>query len=257
MEHNPREETELKATPDDQALLLQLQEQDSLLARLAHRRSTLPELARLAESAVQRTDSDGRRIELQTALDDLERERRKADAEVEQVRARKARDVERLGSGMISDPKALGGLQHELGALDRRIASLEDAELEVMEQMESIEAELAEVVAALVMIDADIAEATTTRDVAVVDIDADIATATAQRASLVDGLPDALLALYDKIRAQYAGLGAVALVAGRCEGCRLQLNGADLRELAGAPTDEVARCPECNRILVRGPGSGL
>lgn len=234
-----------------------MQEQDSLLARLTHQRNTLPELARLAELGVQRTDSDGRRIELQTMVDDLERERRRADAEVEQVRARKARDEERLGSGMISDPKALAGLQHELGALDRRIASLEDAELEVMEQLEYIEGELAEVAAALGVIDADIAAATTTRDAALVEIDADIAAATAQRATLVDAVPETLLALYDKIRAQYAGLGAAALVAGCCEGCRLQLNGADLRELAGLADDEVARCPECSRILVRGPGSGL
>ncbi|MET1038460.1 MAG: C4-type zinc ribbon domain-containing protein, partial [Aeromicrobium sp.] len=32
---------------------------------------------------------------------------------------------------------------------------------------------------------------------------------------------------------------------------------ADLRELKAAPEDEVLRCPECSRILVRTAESGL
>ncbi len=59
------------------------------------------------------------------------------------------------------------------------------------------------------------------------------------------------------MRAQYGGLGAAALRAKKCEGCRLEINGADLRELAALPEDEVLRCPECSRILVRTPESGL
>ncbi|TNC46168.1 C4-type zinc ribbon domain-containing protein, partial [Mumia zhuanghuii] len=43
----------------------------------------------------------------------------------------------------------------------------------------------------------------------------------------------------------------------RCEGCRLEINGADLREIATKPSDEVLRCPECNRILVRTHEAGL
>lgn len=253
----PSKELPLKAAPADQAILLELQEKDSLLARLAHRRDTLPERSQLRELAERRHAVDGRRVELQTSVDDLERERRKADAEVEQVRARRARDEERLGSGLISDPKALEGLQHEVGALDRRIATLEDAELEVMEQLESAEGELAAVTDELAGIQARIEEAEKSRDAALADIDADIATTTAQRATLVGGVPADLLALYEKVRAQYAGLGAAPLVARRCEGCRLQLNDADLRELAGLDAEEVARCPECSRILVRGPESGL
>ncbi|TPW99044.1 hypothetical protein FJ656_33280, partial [Schumannella luteola] len=41
----------LKAAPEDQALLLELQEFDTRLQQLDHRLRTLPELARLAELA--------------------------------------------------------------------------------------------------------------------------------------------------------------------------------------------------------------
>ena len=47
-------------------------------------------------------------------------------------------------------------------------------------------------------------------------------------------------------------LGAAVLRGRRCEGCRLELNPLDLRAHHGqAPTDEVVRCEECRRILVR------
>jgi predicted nucleic acid-binding Zn-ribbon protein len=52
-------------------------------------------------------------------------------------------------------------------------------------------------------------------------------------------------------------VGAAALVRRRCEGCHLELSGGDLRAVAAAPRDEVVRCEECRRILVRTAESGL
>ena len=95
------------------------------------------------------------------------------------------------------------------------------------------------------------------RDAAVEAIDDEAGTATAERERIVAQVPDELLALYDKVRAQYGGLAAAELRARRCEGCRLEINGADLREIAAMPDDEVLRCPECSRILVRTAESGL
>ncbi|HYH44818.1 MAG TPA: C4-type zinc ribbon domain-containing protein, partial [Thermoanaerobaculia bacterium] len=76
------------------------------------------------------------------------------------------------------------------------------------------------------------------------------------RAPLAGDLPPDLLALYDKIRAE-SGLGAALLRAGRCGGCRIELYGADLNRVKSAPADEVVRCEECRRIMVRTAESGL
>ena len=69
--------------------------------------------------------------------------------------------------------------------------------------------------------------------------------------------PTDLLALYEKLRARTGGVGAAALRQRRCEGCRLELNSAELRPAARAAADEVLRCEECGRILVRTAESGL
>jgi len=95
------------------------------------------------------------------------------------------------------------------------------------------------------------------RDRAVAELDGQAADTQTERELTAAKIPDSLLTLYDKVRAQHGGLGAAALRQRTCEGCRLELNGADLRELAALPSDEVLRCPECNRILVRTSESGI
>jgi predicted nucleic acid-binding Zn-ribbon protein len=237
--------------------LLEVQSKDSALAQLAHRRTTLPEHERIAALTAEASELSGRQVEAETEVGDLERAQRKFDAEVEQVRQRRVRDEDRMSSGAITNPKDLASLQHELGALDRRISTLEDEELEIMEQLEEAQGRLASVTNDVERVKSDLEQTTAARDAAIADLDSEAAVVRIARDGLASGLPADLTALYDKVRGQHSGLGAAALRARRCEGCRLEINGADLRELAGKPDDEVLRCPECSRILVRTAESGL
>ncbi|MEZ5097793.1 MAG: C4-type zinc ribbon domain-containing protein [Nocardioides sp.] len=70
-------------------------------------------------------------------------------------------------------------------------------------------------------------------------------------------MPADLLALYDRLREQKAGVGAAAIRARECGGCRLTLDPAELADIRSAAPDEVLRCEECQRILIRTPESGL
>jgi uncharacterized protein len=127
----------------------------------------------------------------------------------------------------------------------------------VMEQLEAAQTELAEHTARVEQIDARVVELTASRDVKAADVTEQLSAVTAERKVTASGVPDDLLALYTKLREQKAGVGAAALRARRCGGCSLQLNASDLGRIAKAPTDEVLRCEECDRILVRTPESGI
>ena len=89
------------------------------------------------------------------------------------------------------------------------------------------------------------------------DIDAELAKLAAERGPIVEGMPADLLALYDRLRAAKGGVGAAALRARQCSGCMLSLDNAELAVIRSASTDEVLRCEECQRILVRTSESGL
>jgi len=95
------------------------------------------------------------------------------------------------------------------------------------------------------------------RDKALTDIGKDEEFRLAGRQPLVADLPADLIALYEKIREHAGGVGAALLRAGRCEGCRLELSGSERARVRAAAPDEVVRCDECRRILVRTAESGL
>jgi len=209
-------------------------------------------VAEAAALSAQREQLSATVVDVQTEASDVAREMAKAEADVEAVRQRAARDQQRLDTGAVSSAKELESLQHELESLRRRQAALEDVELEVMERAEGLRDQLAELQRATAELDVALGEVTASRDADLAAIAASRAQATAQREPLAASLPTDLIALYDKLRADL-GSGAAALTHGRCSGCRLELTPTELGRIRAAPAEEVVRCEECRRILVRLP----
>jgi predicted nucleic acid-binding Zn-ribbon protein len=247
----------VKASPEAQLRLLELAEIDAELTRLEHRRRGLPEHEEIA--ALERRDRE-LRDEL-AALDategDLRREQAKSEGDVEQVRSRIERDRARLNAGQVSSPKELENLQSEIESLHRRQSDLEEIVLDVMERREGAQGRQEEARAERERIVADLATVTARRDAALAEIGEQAGKAADRRTAVVADEPAELIDLYERLRAQHGGVGAAALRRGRCEGCHLSLNTVDLNAIRAAPPDEVLRCEECRRILVRTDESGL
>jgi predicted nucleic acid-binding Zn-ribbon protein len=217
----------------------------------------LPELAEIAELRETRQQWERDQRDAQIVVDDLTAEQEKVDADVESVKARRQRDRDRMDQGLISNPKDLERMSHELETLQRRITDLEDQEIEVMERLEEAQSGLTSLTERITAADARLADLVASRDAKAAVIDEQLADLDGDRAPALAGLPADLLALYDKLRASKGGVGAAALRARECGGCRLTLDNAELAIIKAAPADEVIRCEECQRILVRTSESGL
>jgi predicted nucleic acid-binding Zn-ribbon protein len=251
------QEKPLKADPVAQLKLLDLQVLDARTDLLRHQRATLPELAEIAALETSRADLANQARDARIVVDDLTTEQTKIDSDVEQVKTRRKRDRDRMDQGLISNPKDLERMQHELESLERRITTLEDEELEIMAQVEDAQRTLDELEARTRQADERLAELSEVRDRKLAELDAELLDVEAQRGPTVEGLPADLLALYDRLREQKDGVGAAELRARQCGGCRLTLDNAELGVIRAKPEDEVVRCEECQRILVRTPESGL
>jgi predicted nucleic acid-binding Zn-ribbon protein len=245
----------VKADPDAQRRLLDVQAIDTSLAQIAHRRKTLPEIGELDRLARELSGLEDERVRAQVAVDDIDRDIARLEKDIEQVRARADRDRVRLEAG-TGPAKELEALQHELATLSRRQGELEDAELELMEQREGAQAGLDGIEQRLGEIRQTRADTETKKDTAVSDLDKEYQWKASSRVPLVADLPADLIALYEKTR-ESTGMGAALLRAGRCGGCRLELSGSERSRVRGAAPDEVVRCEECQRILVRTAESGL
>jgi len=247
----------VKASPDAQLRLLELADLDAELSRLEHRRRGLPEhaeLDRLEQRDAQLRDAIA---SLEAEQGDLKRAQTKAEADVEQVRTRIDRDRQRLDAGQVSSPRDLENLQSEVASLTRRQSDLEEVVLDIMERQETAEGRRQAAAAERVAIAGDRDTVTARRDAALAEIAEQAGKAADRRASVAAQEPADLLALYERMREQHGGVGAAALRRGRCEGCHLSLNTVDLNTIRAADPDEVLRCEECRRILVRTPESGL
>lgn len=237
----------------DQLRLLEVQALDTRAQQLAHQRRTHPAHARVTELAARLGDLEAALVTSRTAVSDLRRELAKAETDVEQVRSRAARDQARLAASVSS--KDAQALTSEIETLARRQSDLEEVELEVMERLEAHESALAEVTSARDELLAQQGAAAAELETALADLDAQAATVAQERVGRVAGLDAGLVALYDRLREQL-GSGVAALRGKRCEGCRLELNPVDLSRIQAAPADQVVRCEECGRILVRGAEGG-
>ena len=245
----------MNVEPTVQAKLLSLAAVDAESNRLAHRRRTLPEQQEVDRLQTERNARKDAAVAVEIILDDLDRDIRKLEGEIEAVRLRADRDRSMLESGSVGS-KQLTELQDELTSLERRQTALEDDLLEVMERREASKADHDHAGAQVSQVDDRLGDATRARDEALADIEVAEQRCRSDREALLAVFPADLVTIYEKQR-EKSGIGAALLQGRRCGACRLELDRGEIARIAAAPADLLVRCPECDAILVRTKESGL
>lgn len=245
------------AAPDAQRRLLDLQALDNAIAQLQHRRAALPEHAMIAALQAERATLASELVANRTRTSDLGRESDKAEADLVPVRERLARNQQRIDSGAISDPKALQAMIEEVAHLGQRISDLEDLQLEAMERLEAAEGALAAVGTQKAELEDRLRALIARRDEQLGELGQQLAERQAERDAVARVVAADLLTLYAKVAERSGGVGAALLQHGRCGGCQLTVDSSTLNRFRAADADEVLRCEECSRILVRTAESGL
>jgi len=240
----------MKALPEDQNLLIDLQLIDSAIDHAGIRLAKLPEREQIVAIHKRLENTAVELAVIETELADVAIELRRSEIEVEQVSDRMAKDEARLSSGSAT-PKELEQLQHELASLAKRKAELEDGELEIMEKHESVQKRVNELLNDQVGLKQLEGELNTRLESATSEINKEIESSKIERAALVPRIDTSLLELYEKIRSSAHGVGAALLVGNECKGCNLAINAIEMERIKTLAADEVLRCEECRRILVR------
>jgi predicted nucleic acid-binding Zn-ribbon protein len=154
-------------------------------------------------------------------------------------------------SDTASAARDLQAMNEEVHHLESRRSELEDVELELMEEQEPVDRELAE----LATERAPLAERAAALHVLVVEaeaaVDAELRATEASRATEAAALPPDLAERYEKLRVRLKGTGAARLIGNRCDGCHLELPSVEVERIRHLPAEEVVTCDQCGRILVR------
>lgn len=231
--------------------LLALQDLDLRIHQLNHRRVNLPEFGALEANAAERAVVVASRAEVAAAHKELVRRQHVLEDEISLVTDRATGHETNLYSGSVSNPRELQALQEDIDSLRRRQRTLEDQDLELMEEIEPLTAQMAESDAASHDLEAHAAELKVALDAATADIDAELAETTAQRAAGAAAIDDAVVTDYEQLRVQLGGIAIARLVGNACGGCHLSLSAVELDRIRRLDPDTRVVCDECGRILVR------
>jgi predicted nucleic acid-binding Zn-ribbon protein len=186
-------------------------------------------------------------IDARNSVGDLELELSRAEADLELVANRITKDKQQLSS--TSSAKDAQGIEHELTTLGTRKGELEDAELQIMELLESaqqaheklkLEKQAAD--AALVALEQKVSS-----ELAKLASQAEVIQA--ERKSVVSTISQELATAYER---KYTRGVAVGRLTGRdCGACRLSITATSFEEIMALPAEELAECPNCQAFLVR------
>ena len=142
-------------------------------------------------------------------------------------------------------------MQGEVDQLRRHQRALEDRELELMENQESIDGELSALGERVGAAEGRARAARASVEEQEGVIDAEIQRETEARSTVATGIPANLLAIYDGCRAATRGVGVARLVGNTCQGCRLTIPSTEVVRIRKAgPDGDVAHCDNCGAILV-------
>jgi predicted nucleic acid-binding Zn-ribbon protein len=233
------------------AALLAVQEHDTRTDQLNHRIETLPLRAELAQ-----LEDDVRAVDDQLGItqrrrDELGRSQQRLEDEIASLTERANQAEKQLYSGSVTNPRELQALQDDVASIRRRIGQLEDDELEIMELVEPVDAERAQLTGERERLDAEGARLRTALGEAESELAAELAAVQAERDAAAAEVPDELWPEYDKLRARFGGVGIARLVGSTCQGCHLALPAVEVDRIRKLPLDEAVHCEECGRLLVR------
>lgn len=230
--------------------LLVVQEHDTEADQLRHRLASLPERARLDEKLAEIAALEARAAVVGEQRAAVGRDLERLEDEVATVEARRADTDRKLYGGAVNAARELQALQDELASLKRRQDSLEDDELELMEQAEPLDAELATLAADQAARDEEATALTAALAEAEVAVSAELERVVAEREDAVAGIEAPLLDEYDRLRRQLGGVAIARLVGTTCGGCHLTLPSVEVDRIRKTPAGAMVHCEECGRILV-------
>lgn len=231
--------------------LLSLQEHDTAADQLRHRRAHLPQRAELDAVMQELAQLEAADAAVTEQRHELGRRQQRIEDEISSLTDRATQHDKTLYGGTIGNPRELQLLQDEIGALKRRISQLEDQELELMEEIEPFDKQLAQTEELRAALDKRCIELRTQLTEAEVAVDAELARVTAERDSLVGTIDPDLVSDYEELRPRSAGIAIAPLVGRSCGGCHLGLSAVEIDRIKKLPTDAPAHCEECGRLLAR------
>ena len=237
----------MKANLQDQKSLLELAQLDLDIARSAAEKAKLLTSTEIEAASNLALEISDQLIDARNRVGDLELELKRSENDLELVENRIAKDKDRLAT--TSSPKDAQGIEHELSSLAKRKSELEDAELSILELLDTVRAELVTATANKQTAEQELTKLREQLASNLASADRKRTELEAARQKLVATLAAELSVAYQRKADRGSSVGK--LMGRECGACRLSITATNLDEILALPADEIPECPNCQAYLVR------
>lgn len=237
----------MKASENQQAELLGLANLDLEISRTRTYLTNLTSGNAFSDLRSAQRECAVQLIESRNALDQVELDLARAEADLKLVEQRIEKDAAALNA--TSSSKDAQGIQSELETLKKRKSELEDLELAILERKDEVEATYKTVLTDKQAIDEELAAKESANEAEIMKLRSGLDLSTAQRSQQASRIDAELIALYEKKSSR--GLAVGRLLGRECGACRMTIGATALAEINAMPRDEIATCPDCQAILIR------
>lgn len=235
------------ATLSDQTKLLAIAAHDVELAKISNSRKQAQADAELELASADTLRLSDLLIDARNKVGDLEMELDRAEADLGLVANRIAKDKQVLSS--TSSAKDAQGIEHELATLATRKSELEDAQLQIMELLESAQQDYEKLKHQKQAADEALSSLQQRVSDELADLGSQAEKIQIERRSAITSIDQELAAAYE--RKCTRGVAAGRLAGRDCGACRLSITATSFEELMALPQEELAECPNCQAFLVR------
>jgi predicted nucleic acid-binding Zn-ribbon protein len=175
----------------------------------------------------------------------LKQQQKDAEWQADDVGAKLAAARDSLYSGSIRSPKELSSLQHEVESLQSKRDSLDEAALEIMEQVEAAAAAVEDLGRELGEVENEWRQQQKQLTESIEELKESLSVLGSQRQQALAGIDAASQDCYRRLR-QQKGQAVARVEQGTCRGCRISLSTAELQRAKG---NSLVTCSSCGRIL--------
>jgi len=228
---------------EDLRLLVELQEIDQKVYELKKDRERLPVL--VARAGEVHASAQAEAKSAQAEVDAAVKEKKAVDSEIQQETARLDKMKQR--SSEIKNNKEYYAHLKEIEDCQKKITSLEDRTLELMEKAEKSEALLKEKKEALAVEQVSFEEEKTRIEKTFESGEAMLKELKQKRKAVLPKISKAAAEYYAQALKRYPDSAIVETVGGSCTGCRMMMPPQQYNNVRKGET--VITCNNCNRIL--------
>jgi predicted nucleic acid-binding Zn-ribbon protein len=225
-------------------LLYRLQQIDSRLGQVNTR---LAAIRALLENNAELLAARERLESVQKEQHEAEKALKAAEFEAAAQRIKLEQAESSLYSGKIQSPKELQDLQNDIAALKRRLAALEDSQLEAMMATETALAKLETAQKELEIVQGKVISENATFQTEQIALQKEAENLNAQRQAVLPAITADTLGMYDALRQKRSGMAVSTVSENSCDICGASLTPGFAQTVR--TSTQLVHCPMCGRIL--------